>query len=135
MCYDDKVKETVFSLSENKNAIKTAISEWTYRGKCHYLSDYSGTCGLCGHKGLRYQFTIVNGSNENELVVGSECIKKFEICYFDDGYLIDLRSSLKVVSSDRKRLKERADMLRERETRARAQAAKLQSRSPQRTAS
>lgn len=114
MEYGEKLRATVFSLSENKCDLESAISEWTYRGKSHYLPDDSGICGLCGHKRLRYEFSIYNGYNGNELRVGSECIKKFEICYLDLDFLFTPGATFKIVSAERRRLKEQAEWWRER---------------------
>lgn len=54
-----------------------AVSEWHVMG-CHDNGDASGDC-LCGHEGIRYEFTIKNSVNGNELSpIGSTCILKFE---------------------------------------------------------
>lgn len=54
-----------------------AVSEWHVVG-CHDNGDASGDC-LCGHEGIRYEFTIKNSVNGNELSpIGSTCILKFE---------------------------------------------------------
>lgn len=54
-----------------------AVSEWHVVG-CHDNGDASGGC-LCGHEGIRYEFTIKNSVNGNELSpIGSTCILKFE---------------------------------------------------------
>lgn len=54
-----------------------AVSEWHVVG-CHDNGNASGEC-LCGHEGIRYEFTIRNSVNGNELSpIGSTCILKFE---------------------------------------------------------
>lgn len=54
-----------------------ALSEWYVAG-CHDNGSASGDC-LCGHEGIRYEFTIKNSVNGNELSpIGSSCILKFE---------------------------------------------------------
>ena len=34
-------------------------------------------CQLCGHKEIRYEYTIQNNINGNEMITGSSCINKF----------------------------------------------------------
>ena len=41
-------------------------------------------CHLCDHSNIRYQFEIVNKQNGNLLLIGSECIKKFNIEVVND---------------------------------------------------
>ena len=54
-----------------------AVSEW-HVVNCYDNGDASGDC-LCGHEGIRYEFTIRNSVNGNELSpIGSTCILKFE---------------------------------------------------------
>ena len=54
-----------------------AVSEWHVVG-CHDNGNTSGEC-LCGHEGIRYEFTIKNSVNGIELSpIGSTCILKFE---------------------------------------------------------
>ena len=54
-----------------------AVSEWHVVG-CYDNGDASADC-LCGHEGIRYEFTIKNSVNGNELSpIGSTCILKFK---------------------------------------------------------
>ena len=54
----------------------TAITEW-HVVSCHDNGNSSGDC-LCGHEGIRYEYTIKNSVNGNELTpIGSTCILKF----------------------------------------------------------
>ena len=54
-----------------------AVSEWHVVG-CRDNGDASGDC-LCGHEGIRHEFTIRNSVNGKELSpIGSTCILKFE---------------------------------------------------------
>ncbi|PGT90155.1 hypothetical protein COD17_09165 [Bacillus thuringiensis] len=57
-------------------------------------------CELCNHEEIRYEYRIVNWLNGNEMVVGSECIKKFtdefEAEFYDmDGNLVNEARLLK----------------------------------------
>lgn len=66
-----------------------AMKEWKYtgRGRAHMKSNQ--VCELCGQKGLRYRFKILNELNGNVLHVGSNCIKKFSgIEIRNDGQLV-----------------------------------------------
>jgi hypothetical protein len=82
--------DNIFPYSENKKNISSALTEWMYTGEMHDLEKPTGTCELCNHPDIRYQFNIKNTHNHNELIVGSECINKFEIKSFDDkGSLLD----------------------------------------------
>ena len=37
------------------------------------------SCELCGHPHLRYQYSIVNRFNKNQMVIGSECVLEYEL--------------------------------------------------------
>lgn len=53
-----------------------AVEEWHIAG-CHDNHDCSETC-LCGHEGIRYEYTIENKINGNLLSpIGSHCILRF----------------------------------------------------------
>lgn len=53
-----------------------AVNEWHVAG-CHDNHDCSEIC-LCGHDGIRYEFTIENSLNGNRLSpIGSRCILNF----------------------------------------------------------
>ena len=55
----------------------TAITEW-HVVSCRDNGSPSGDC-LCGHEGIRYEYTIRNSVNGRELApIGSTCILKFE---------------------------------------------------------
>jgi hypothetical protein len=59
--------------------LTAALKEWTYTGRFFDLEAADGTCELCGQQELRYHFEIENDGTGSSLLVGSECIKRFEI--------------------------------------------------------
>lgn len=72
--------------SQEKNDHSIAAKEWAFSGEVidHFFSNK--VCQLCESETLRYHFEIKNKSgNNNELLVGSSCIKKFDITVFDEN--------------------------------------------------
>ena len=71
-------------MKATKNEIKS--SEWEHYGTVidSKDTDKNEKCALCGKQGLRFQFEIINKKNESIMVVGSECIKKFDVPIIDD---------------------------------------------------
>lgn len=58
------------------NVWEDAVKEW-HIASCYDNLDCSETC-LCGHEGIRYEYTIENEINGNLLSpIGSRCILKF----------------------------------------------------------
>ncbi|GHV48413.1 hypothetical protein AGMMS49546_38930 [Spirochaetia bacterium] len=83
--------ENLLNKSEEKIDFNIARLEWYFTGEVidnNEDIDFGGTrpsCELCEHEDLRWQFTIINKFNVNELKVGSTCIKKFDIVLIDDN--------------------------------------------------
>ncbi len=81
--------KAILNLLENsseKNDHAIAAREWEFTGEIidHYVSNH--TCQLCEGGNLRYHFEIKNKSlNNNTLLVGSSCIKKFDIAVFNES--------------------------------------------------
>jgi len=60
----------------NSSDFANAKKEWEYVGLIdNEEADFD--CQLCGHKEIRYEYTIENRINQNEMIVGSSCILKF----------------------------------------------------------
>ena len=60
----------------NASDFVNAKKEWVYVGLIdNEEADFD--CQLCGHKEIRYEYTIKNKINQNEMIVGSSCILKF----------------------------------------------------------
>lgn len=85
MTWISRVCDNVFPLSLEKNNIRKALLEWNYEGEMYDSGELEEFCGLCGHQNIRYLFEIVNKHNSNSLLIGSECIIKFEIPVLNDG--------------------------------------------------
>lgn len=100
------VSNNIFPLSIEKTELKTAMSEWEYRGNTYDLETPDENCELCDHPDIRFQFEIVNKHNSNKLLVGSECIKKFEgIAVLDEnGNILSTDEANQKVDRDRRKL-------------------------------
>lgn len=83
-----RAMENLFKKSVEKKDFQKARLEWVYKG----LEDNQyceAECELCNHEEIRYEYTIVNSLNNNLMVVGSECIKKFTDDFKTDFYDTD----------------------------------------------
>ncbi|TGM61797.1 hypothetical protein [Leptospira vanthielii] len=84
-----KAKTNLLKFSEEKINLNLARMEWNFQGEV--IDNYEDlsydeekpSCDLCEHENLRWQFSIKNIKNRNELLVGSTCIKQFDINYID----------------------------------------------------
>jgi len=109
MSWAKRSATNIFLLSENKNDLKMAINEWLYEGDMYDLEEPIEICELCDHPDIRYQFKIINKNNPNEMLVGSECINKFQISATDDeGNILNTEESSRKVNRDRRYLIEEA---------------------------
>jgi hypothetical protein len=100
-----RVKKSIIPLSIEKKDIRKALAEWFYTGENYDLECPSEDCELCGHTNIRYQFTIQNRKTSKELLIGSECITRFEIPAVDDsGKILSPKETEKVVSKGRRKL-------------------------------
>lgn len=86
-----------------------ALREWIYTGRFFDLESTDGVCELCGQQDLRYHFEIDNPTTDASLLVGSECIKRFEIVGVDEqGQRIGAADTGKLVDRHRRGLVEDA---------------------------
>ncbi len=76
-------QDNLLAASRAKDIVR-AKREWRITYAFEDLGAAVGTCDLCGHPDIRYEFEIVNSTTDRHLWVGSECIKKF-VPVFDDG--------------------------------------------------
>ncbi len=79
-------KENLLRSSINKENFSEAKKEWQVTSRIFDNfgddADFSETapcCELCEHENLRWQFEIINTKNSLLLLVGSTCIKQFDI--------------------------------------------------------
>tara|TARA_R100000656_G_scaffold115429_1_gene87992 strand:+ start:359 stop:994 length:636 start_codon:yes stop_codon:yes gene_type:complete len=97
--------DNILPLSKDQKNLLLALKEWVYTGEMYDLEAPNETCQLCDHPNIRYQFNIRNTHNHNELLVGSECINKFEIKAVDEsGALLNVIESRRKVNRDKRHL-------------------------------
>lgn len=91
------------------SSLGAALREWSYTGHFYDLETTEGICQLCGQQDLRYHFEIHNTHTEATLLVGSECIKRFEITGIDErGRRLDADATGRMVDRHRRGLVEDA---------------------------
>jgi hypothetical protein len=109
MSWASKAAENLLPLSIERADLAAALREWVYAGTVVDLEAPVETCQLCGHPDLRYQFEIVNRHNDNTLLIGSECIKRFAIEVLDDrGGVLRGRAAHCKVDADRRTMEQQA---------------------------
>lgn len=72
----ERAKKNLLPLSREKKNFFKAKTEWIYIG-LEDTETAESTCQLCEQENLRYEYTIKNKYNSNEMIVGSSCIEKF----------------------------------------------------------
>lgn len=103
-----RAASSIIPLSQSK-AVGPAMKEWFYTGRFYDLEELAGTCELCGQQDLRYHFEIANHFTSATLLVGSECIKRFDISGVDEhGRYLDAAKTGKLVDRHRRGLVEDA---------------------------
>lgn len=89
--------------------LATALKEWMYTGHFFDLEATDGICELCGQQELRYHFEIENEETDASMLIGSECIKRFDIAGIDEqGRRLDAEATGKLVDRHRRGLVEDA---------------------------
>jgi hypothetical protein len=104
----ERAAAALLPLSRASN-LGAALREWSYTGRFFDLEERDGTCELCGQQDLRYHFEIENPCTTSSLLVGSECIKRFEITGIDEqGNRLNADATGKLVDRHRRGLVEDA---------------------------
>ena len=104
----ERASASLLPLSDAKT-LAAALKEWMYTGRFFDLEAADGTCELCGQQDLRYHFEIENERTAASLLVGSECIKRFEIAGIDEqGQRLDAQGTGRMVDRHRRGLVEDA---------------------------
>jgi len=104
----ERAAATLLPLSR-ATRLGAALREWSYAGRFFDLEATDGTCELCGQQDLRYHFEIENEATDAALLVGSECIKRFEITGIDEqGRRLGADATGKLVDRHRRGLVEDA---------------------------
>jgi len=90
--YTEKCKKNLLKYSIEKENYERAINEWYFNYEVIDNNEFVDinisrpSCELCEHEDLRWQFVIINENNNNQLKVGSSCIKQFNIALLEkDG--------------------------------------------------
>lgn len=105
MNWASRSADNILPVSREQQNLSLALKEWVYTGEMYDLKAPNEDCQLCDHSNIRYQFNIRNTHNHNELLVGSECINKFEIKAVDEsGVLLDVIESRRKVNRDKRQL-------------------------------
>ncbi len=105
MTYIQRVASTLAPLSIEQDDMATMLREWHYTGNTYDLGEPLEDCELCGHPDIRYQFEIANRHTGHELLIGSECITRFDIPAVDEeGRLLDSAATREKVHRDRRKL-------------------------------
>jgi hypothetical protein len=83
--YEEKCIINLFKNSVEKEDYEIALNEWVFyhevidNNELIEVNASKPSCELCEHEDLRWQFVIYNIINNNQLKVGSSCIKQFNI--------------------------------------------------------
>jgi len=77
--FTSRVAANILPLSVEQFDVKKAFLEWGYTGVSTDSLEPLEDCELCDHQGLRYQFEIQNHLTTKKLLVGSQCINRFQI--------------------------------------------------------
>jgi hypothetical protein len=105
MSWIERVADKLSPLSNEQEDVREMLAEWYYTGNAYDLEEPIENCQLCSHPDIRYQFEIVNEHTGYELLVGSECIKRFRISALgESGDRLDEYESRQKVDRDRSKL-------------------------------
>jgi hypothetical protein len=105
MSWASRAAANILPLSREKDDLAVALREWRYTGDYHDLETPCEDCELCDHPDIRYQFEIQNLHTANTLLVGSECINRFNIAATDEeGRTLDADGTRKKLAKDRRKL-------------------------------
>lgn len=121
--WDERARESLLPLSQAAT-LGLALKEWHYTGHFYDYERLCETCQLCGKTELRFHFEIYNPVTANALLVGSECIKRFQIDAVDEsGRRVGANEAARIVDRDRRWLVE--DARQRRQTRAILELARI----------
>ena len=87
--YPENCKKNLLEYSFEKENYDTALNEWYFFNEIIDNNEYfennlsRPSCELCEREDLRWQFVIYNVNNNNQLKVGSSCIKQFNIALME----------------------------------------------------
>jgi len=105
MSWASRAAANILPLSREQDDLAAALHEWRYTGDYHDLETPREDCELCEHADIRHQFEIKNLHTANTLLVGSECINRFNIAATDEeGRTLDADDTRKKIAKDRRKL-------------------------------
>ncbi|MFM5460380.1 hypothetical protein ACSZNX_02455 [Aeromonas veronii] len=82
--YPLRVRNNILPLSIS-GKLPQAFDEWYFTDNTIDHGHATETCQLCEQEDLRYHFEIANKLTNNKLLVGSQCILKFDLPVFEHG--------------------------------------------------
>ncbi|MFW2374528.1 MAG: hypothetical protein ACN4GM_15490 [Gammaproteobacteria bacterium] len=92
--YPQRVADNILPLSL-AGTLPEAFKEWYFTENVEDHEIAVEDCELCDQEQLRYHFEIRNRHTNQSLWVGSSCILKFQVQVFENGILLDPKSSKK----------------------------------------
>ncbi|MDR2942285.1 MAG: hypothetical protein LBV17_06820 [Treponema sp.] len=87
--YIENCKKNLLEHSIEKDDYEIALDEWYFLDEVIDNNEFleintsRPSCELCEREDLRWQFVIFNKKNNNQLKVGSSCIKQFNVALLD----------------------------------------------------
>lgn len=102
--YLQRVAENILPLSLAET-LSDAFKEWYFTENIEDHEIAEEDCELCNQEQLRYHFEIKNRHTNHNLWVGSSCILKFQVQVFDNGALLDAKSSAKKLDELKKKMR------------------------------
>ncbi len=82
--YSQRVRDNILPLSV-ADTLPKAFEEWSFTDHTIDHEEPIETCHLCQQEELRYHFEIKNALTSHTLMVGSQCIFKFQLSVFEEG--------------------------------------------------
>ncbi len=92
--YPQRVADNILPLSIS-GALPEAFKEWFFTEHTIDHESPIEECELCNQEELRYHFEIENRKTSHKLMVGSQCILKFQLPVYENGVLLDERNTRK----------------------------------------
>lgn len=86
--YPQRVRENILPRSVAQS-LPAAFAEWRFTERTIDHEEATETCELCEQEQLRYHFEIENNRNGNLLLIGSQCILRFNVAVYDNGIKLD----------------------------------------------
>ncbi|MGY1426511.1 hypothetical protein [Lysobacter sp. A289] len=92
--YPQRVRDNILPLSVG-STLPEAFEEWSFTERTIDHEEPVETCLLCEQEQLRYHFEIKNALTHKTLMVGSQCILKFNLSVFEQGRRLSAKDAKK----------------------------------------